>query len=727
MGTYVVTITDNNGCTATKSFIITQPNATTVTSISRIGTTPANSGTVTYAVTFAASVSGVSASNFTLTTSGLTGASIDPALSNIGNVYTVTVHTGTGNGTLALNLNNSSGITPPVTNVPFTSGDVYTIDKTAPSVAIGNPSVSLTKAGPVSYTITYADANFNSSTLSATDVTLNKTGTAIATGVSVSGTGLTRTVQLTGITGNGTLGISLAAGTASDLAGNLAPASGPSAIFVVDNTAPTISISTPSVTTINTGSGPVTYTLTYADANFNTSTLSASDISLNTTGSATGTITVTGSGTTYTVSISNISGLGTLGISIAAGTATDNAGNSAPASSPSSTFTVTPISQNITFNPLPAKVYGDADFSPGATSDNNGIPITYSSDNTAVATIVSGKVHIVAVGTANIKASQAADATHSAANVVQGLTVSQASLTVTADSRSKVYGSADPVLTYQITSGALVGTDAFTGTLTRVAGEAVNTYAITQGTLVLNANYNLTYTGANLTITQKVLTVTANNQSKVYGTVNPPLTLTYNGFAGTDNASSLTTQPTAATVAVTGSPVNTYPITVSGGVTANYSFSYVPGSGSKRMVLNLLPFRLLRNSKASIRKSANASLSRSLRISSTLSLVLPAKRFNTLPSQCFSTHNLIGFTEKVYRFNGHLICSNSIILIFILHPVLSCPDRPLYYLRLFTRLQKRHDNSLRFTFHNFPQHRHEVRAYFQIIFISRISRGWRIQ
>ena len=36
------------------------------------------------------------------------------------------------------------------------------------------------------------------------------------------------------ITGQGTLGISIAAGTASDLAGNLAPAAGPSATFTVD-------------------------------------------------------------------------------------------------------------------------------------------------------------------------------------------------------------------------------------------------------------------------------------------------------------------------------------------------------------------------------------------------------------------------------------------------------------------------------------------------------------
>jgi len=62
---------------------------------------------------------------------------------------------------------------------------------------------------------------------------------------------------------------------------------------------------------------------------------------LNTTGYATGTVAVSGSGTaSRTVIISNINGNGTLGISIAAGTASDVAGNNALAAGPSTTFTV---------------------------------------------------------------------------------------------------------------------------------------------------------------------------------------------------------------------------------------------------------------------------------------------------------------------------------------------------------------------------------------------------
>jgi hypothetical protein len=109
-------------------------------------------------------------------------------------------------------------------------------------------------------------------------------------------------------------------------------------------------------------------------------------------------------------------------------------------------------------------------------------------------------------------------------------------ITITADAKSKVYGDADPALTYRITSGALVGTDAFTGSLTRDAGEALGTYAITQGTLALNSNYTLTYVGANLTINQRFVTVTADAVTKVYGDADLlTYQITYGTLSGTDN------------------------------------------------------------------------------------------------------------------------------------------------------------------------------------------------
>jgi hypothetical protein len=91
------------------------------------------------------------------------------------------------------------------------------------------------------------------------------------------------------------------------------------------------------------------------------------------------------------------------------------------------------------------------------------------------------------------------DVTYNTAN----FTINPRPITVTADAKTKVLNGPDPALTYKITSGSLVGGDDFSGALTRVAGENVGSYAILQGTLTLGSNYDLTYVGANLTITYR--------------------------------------------------------------------------------------------------------------------------------------------------------------------------------------------------------------------------------
>ena len=108
------------------------------------------------------------------------------------------------------------------------------------------------------------------------------------------------------------------------------------------------------------------------------------------------------------------------------------------------------------------------------------------------------------------------------------LTITTRPVTVTADAKTKVYGDADPALTFTTSS---LGTGVpITGALSRVAGETVagSPYAITQGTVTNanNPNYSITYVGANLTITVRPVTVTADAKTKVFGAVDPPLTVT---------------------------------------------------------------------------------------------------------------------------------------------------------------------------------------------------------
>jgi hypothetical protein len=101
---------------------------------------------------------------------------------------------------------------------------------------------------------------------------------------------------------------------------------------------------------------------------------------------------------------------------------------------------------------------------------------------------------------------------------------STVSITVAADPVTKVYGEADPDLTYHIVSGALVGSDTFTGTLSRQAGENASIYPITQGTLALSDNYDLVFVSADFTIARRPITVTADSKSKVIGEADPKLT-----------------------------------------------------------------------------------------------------------------------------------------------------------------------------------------------------------
>src|SRR3989440_12360970 len=98
-----------------------------------------------------------------------------------------------------------------------------------------------------------------------------------------------------------------------------------------------------------------------------------------------------------------------------------------------------------------------------------------------------------------------------------------------ADAKSKVYGAADPALTYQITSGTLINGDTFTDAISRVAGESVGAYAIQQGSLSAPTNYSLTFIPASLAITPALLTVSADPKSKVYGAADPPFTYQITG------------------------------------------------------------------------------------------------------------------------------------------------------------------------------------------------------
>ena len=106
-------------------------------------------------------------------------------------------------------------------------------------------------------------------------------------------------------------------------------------------------------------------------------------------------------------------------------------------------------------------------------------------------------------------------------------------LTVTPNSgQSKVYGSNNPTITYSITSGALVGSDALTGSLS-YTGSTVGSYTIEIGTLG-NPNYIITLSQVTFSITQATQTaVSLSSLNAAYNPSSKTVSLTGSGGTGT--------------------------------------------------------------------------------------------------------------------------------------------------------------------------------------------------
>lgn len=90
--------------------------------------------------------------------------------------------------------------------------------------------------------------------------------------------------------------------------------------------------------------------------------------------------------------------------------------------------TVTKADQAITFANIPSKALTDPDFDAGATSATSSVnPITYTSSNTAVATVTGSTIHIVGLGTTTITAAQAESDNYNPVSVGRTLRVTDGS------------------------------------------------------------------------------------------------------------------------------------------------------------------------------------------------------------------------------------------------------------------------------------------------------------
>jgi hypothetical protein len=190
------------------------------------------------------------------------------------------------------------------------------------------------------------------------------------------------------------------------------------------------------------------------------------------------------------------------------------------------------------------------------------------------------------------------------------LTIDSTPLTVTADNQSKIYGDVLNLGTGLFTSSGLIGAETIgtvtlnsTGSYDSNTTTAVATYVgdiaatgATGGTFT-PSNYAITYNTGDLAVTPRSITITANNQSKTYGSI---LALGATAFSTTNLANgetigSVTLTSSGGYDANTGTVVGAYVGDISasnpvGGSfnTANYTINYDTGTFSvNRALLNI--------------------------------------------------------------------------------------------------------------------------------------------
>lgn len=225
--------------------------------------------------------------------------------------------------------------------------------------------------------------------------------------------------------------------------------------------------------------------------------------------------------------------------------------------SATTTADITRASLTVTASSPSSIVYGSAapavtpNFSSFATGD----------DASAVTGLTCGTSYVAGanVGNYTTTCSGGVAANYTLAYLAGSFGVTKASLSVTANDKSRVYGSANPAL-----DGTLLGvfgSDGITASYatTAVQGSDVGTYPITPSLSDPNSklgNYTVTSTNGTLTITKAPLSVTASDATREYGDPNPTFTGTLTGIVNSDAITA-----TFGTAADPTSSVGNYPIT----------------------------------------------------------------------------------------------------------------------------------------------------------------------
>lgn len=364
------------------------------------------------------------------------------------------------------------------------------------------------------------------------------------------------------------------------------------------------SLRTTTLTNFNGLNGAGEWTLYLADASSGGSNQLV-QWSLDISGAATPTITwpnpaditygtpLSGAQLNATATYSSTNVPGTLTYSPPAGTVL-NAGSNQTVTvtfAPTDTSSFLPVTNTIAINVATAplnitanntnKIYGAA--LPAFTATYTGFVSGDDTNSlTTQETLVTAATPASGTGTYTITASGATSANYHITHGNGILTVNPATLLITANNQSKLYGAVVPDLTARYlgfvngeTNSALTVQPSVTTTATD--SSPTGTYPITAATAA-STNYSIGYAPGTLTINAATITITADNKTNTYGAALPVLTASYSGFALGQGTNSLTALATLATTATASSDVGIYPITATNAASTNYSFTYVAGT-----------------------------------------------------------------------------------------------------------------------------------------------------
>jgi hypothetical protein len=233
------------------------------------------------------------------------------------------------------------------------------------------------------------------------------------------------------------------------------------------------------------------------------------------------------------------------------------------------TVTVTPAIVNVTAHPA-SKIYGSANpvFTATVVGAVNNEAINYSLTTTADQT--------TGVGSAPITVTFGSNPNYQLTKQDALLTINPRPATIAANSKSRVYGAANPPLDATVSNTVNGDVLNYALSTTAVPLSNVGGYPITVAP-GSNPNYVVTPTGGTLTITRAPITVTPTSFTITYGGAQPPLTFSYSGFPQGTSAADISTPPTC-TIAGAHTNAGTYPITCSGGAATNFSFVYATGT-----------------------------------------------------------------------------------------------------------------------------------------------------